>query len=514
MYQLIKAITGVLLLTGCVGYDFQDIEKDPSYALPLSQTAASKVGALAAPQIDAHPGQSAFYFQHDGVDALASRILMAERAEQSIDAQYYLFSPDDTSRALIGAMLAAADRGVRVRLLLDDIFTKGYDTWMLALDSHPNFEVRLFNPFLRRQSRWVDGLVGFKRINRRMHNKSFTVDNKFTIIGGRNVGSEYFAANEDMNFGDLDVAAFGPVVQDVSSMFDQYWNNDLAVPVSEIAKPLDDPAAALGQVRTRISQALAKLTTSQYGDALSANMQGLFDVTADELIWADYELVFDQPELGRTDAQAKGADTIVYKLAESVNNAQNELIIVSPYFVPTKTLLARIRDLRDKEVKVTILTNSLASTNHHVVHSGYYPSRKKLLKMGVEIWEQKPDARILGTEQSDRQDSVSGLHTKAFLVDRQELYLGSFNFDPRSVNINTELGVIIKSAEAGTIMGDRADILLPKLAYQVILTEQGNVAWIDNSGDKPVIYTKDPQTSWGTRFKVGLMRLLPVNGQL
>lgn len=297
-------------------------------------------------------------------------------------------------------------------------------------------------------------------------------------------------------------------------MFDQYWNNDLSVPITEVAEAPEDPEQAMRDFRERIKKAVADNKSSVYGKKLSANIQDLFDVTADDFLWADYELVFDQPELGRTDAKAKDAATIVYKLAEAVDKAENEIIIVSPYFVPNKKLRKRIESLVDKGVKVRVLTNSLASTNHHVVHSGYYPARKPLLKMGVEIWEQKPDAVTTGTDDVDKEDAVSGLHTKAFLVDRNELYIGSFNFDPRSADINTELGVIIKSSEVGEIMGDRADSLLPQIAYQVILTEQGDLAWVDSSGDKPVVYTKDPKTSWGTRFKVGFMRLLPVKGQL
>ena len=249
MKQRLLLIALVTLTSACATPSF-DAPKTESRA--FTDTGDTRMGVASKRLTARHPGKSAFLLQSDGIDALATRVLLSDSAERSIDAQYYLISNDVTSYLFLDALLSAADRGIRVRLLLDDILTSGYDRGMAALDAHPNVEIRLFNPFIRRNWRILDGLTQFKRVNRRMHNKSFTVDNQITIIGGRNIGAEYFAAREDMNFGDLDVVGFGPVVRDVSRMFDRYWNDELAVPATAVIDPPEDPESELEAVsRTR-----------------------------------------------------------------------------------------------------------------------------------------------------------------------------------------------------------------------------------------------------------------------
>jgi len=508
LYIVICAVVSV----GCATVDFDDVTKTESTA--YTDTDDTRIGKATKLLIEQNPGKSAFMLQKDGIDALATRILMSARAERSIDAQYYHFSDDDTSSLFVGAMLAAADRGVRVRLLLDDILTAGYDRSMVALDAHPNFEIRLFNPFLRRGSRWVDGILGFKRVNRRMHNKSFTVDNRFTIIGGRNIGAPYFSANEERNYGDIDVAAVGPVVQDVSAMFDLYWNDELAVPVTAVIDSPEDPEAELERVREVVRQAIEDVQETPYAEALTRNIDDMIDIDIDDFTWAAWELVYDDPEKGRTDEEANAAESIRTPLSESLQSAKKELLIVSPYFVPNKKLIDGMQEIIDRGISITVVTNSLASTNQEVVHTGYAPSRKPLLKIGVEIWEIRPDTFVRGTDESELEDASSGLHTKAFAVDRSELFLGSFNWDPRSAYINTELGVIIKSPEITGGAVDLSKARLPEVAYRVILTEEGDLAWVEESDDGPVVYTKEPQTTWGQRFKIGFLRILPIKGQL
>jgi len=235
-------VIGFALLHGCASVDF-DYPKPASNA--LTDTGDTYYGKQLDGLAEQHPGEAGFYPLSNGIDALAARLLLAERAERTLDAQYYLIKQDIVSHAFINALLRAADRGVRVRLLLDDIFTSGYDAGMAGLDSHPNFEIRIFNPFARRSARFMDGLTNFSRVNRRMHNKSFTVDNQITIIGGRNIADEYFGAREDAKFGDLDVLGVGPVVNDISNMFDTYWNHERAAPIAAFADMPDDPAAEL-----------------------------------------------------------------------------------------------------------------------------------------------------------------------------------------------------------------------------------------------------------------------------
>ena len=230
--------------------------------------------------------------------------------------------------------------------------------------------------------------------------------------------------------------------------------------------------------------------------------------------WAPWQLVYDDPEKARTDELADAAASIRTPLVESLQSAREALLIVSPYFVPTDKTIKGIRELIDRGIEITVVTNSLASTNHVMVHSGYGPSRKPLLKMGVEIWEVKPDSFISGTDEAGVDDTIAALHTKGFVVDRKELFVGSFNWDPRSAYINTELGIIIESPEIAGAAVDRTRAHLPEAAYRVILTEQGDLAWVESSGDTPIIYTKEPKTSWGRRFKVGVYGILPIKGQL
>jgi putative cardiolipin synthase len=501
----------VTLTSACATPDF-DAAKTESKA--FTDTDDTRIGKAAERMVAEHPGESAFLLQSDGIDALATRIRLSDRAERSIDAQYYLISNDVTSVLFLSGLLSAADRGVRVRLLLDDVLTSGTDRGIAALNAHPNVEIRLFNPFVHRSWRVIDGLTGFSRVNRRMHNKSFTVDNQITIIGGRNIGAEYFAAREDMNFGDLDVVGFGPVVRDVSQMFDRYWNDELAVPATVVIDPPEDPKSELEWAHERIAHAREDVQTTPYAEALTRNIEDVIAIEADDFSWAPWELVYDDPEKARTDHLADEAASIRTPLIESLRAAQEEILIVSPYFVPTKNTLKGIQEFIDRGIGVTVVTNSLAATNHPMVHSGYGPSRKPLLKMGVTIWETKPDAFISGTDEAGVQRAIGALHTKGFIVDRKELFIGSFNWDPRSLYINTELGVIIKSPKIAGAAVDRTKARLPEVAYRVILTEQGDLAWVEASGDTPIIYTKEPKTSWGRRLKVGLYGILPIKGQL
>ncbi len=507
----LRRIAYVSLLTAlaaCASVDF-DYPKTESTA--VDSTGDTFADRQFSEIIAAHPGESGFWLLFDGIDALALRLLMAERAERSIDTQYYLITNDLVGYVFIGSLLKAADRGVRVRLLLDDIQTKGYDAGMAALDSHPNFEVRIFNPWSGRGSRM--GLTEFGRINRRMHNKSFTIDNRATIIGGRNIADEYFGARQDVNYADVDVFAVGPVVNEVSTMFDSYWNSITAVPVPGFAKMPDNPQEKLKELRARIEDEVDKVRDTQYAEAVKADYEAYIDRNASILTWAPYELAYDSPDKAQKDLAAE-ADSIVTTLAAAVDRAEKELIVISPYFVPRKSGVEYFQTLRDRGLEVTVITNSLAATNHAIVHSGYAPSRKPLLEMGVKIYEVKHTLALGSVERGGGGASLATLHTKAFIVDRDELFVGSFNWDPRSIHINTELGVIIKSPQ---LAGDTAaliDAALDTRTYEVILNEKGQLRWVDRSSGEDVILTKEPDTTWGRRFNANFMRILPIRGQL
>ena len=502
---------GALVIGGCATVDF-DYPREETFAPTAEETSDTYLGSRTSVRAAKHPGESGFYLQFDGIDALAGRFALAKRAEKTIDAQYYLITNDKVGLLFIGALLQAADRGVRVRLLLDDIQTQGYDAGMAALDSHPNFEVRIFNPWASRSARFMDAF-SFSRINRRMHNKSFTIDNKVTVIGGRNIADEYFGARQDINFGDVDVLSIGPVVQDVSNMFDLYWNSDKAAPVPAFAKMPDDPVAALEALRKKVRDVLADVADTQYGEAVKADYDSYIYGKARQLTWAPYKLAYDSPD--KADKKlAEDAKKITTTLAGVVEKANKELVVVSPYFVPRKSGLAYFQGLIDRGLDVIVITNSLAANNHGIVHSGYMGSRKKLLKMGVRLFETKVTATVTGVERGGAGASLATLHTKAFMVDREYVFVGSFNWDPRSVAINTELGVIIDSPEMGDSLGKQIDSALLNRTYEVVLNEDGNLRWVDNAGDEPIILTKEPDASWWRRTKAQMGRILPVRGQL
>jgi putative cardiolipin synthase len=439
---------------------------------------------------------------------------LAQRAELTIDTQYYLIKNDLTSRAFIDALLDAADRGVRVRLLLDDIFTKGYDAGMAALDSHPNFEIRIFNPFARGgMGRAWSSATDFGRINRRMHTKSFTVDNQVTIVGGRNIADEYFGAREDAKFDDVDVIGIGPVAREVSGMFDSFWNHETALPVPALANMPDDPAAELEALRGRLQVWRDSVSDSKYLDAVAQRSLKALDSDSTSFEWAPYTLVYDSPDKGIKD-KAGEINSITTSLGDSLQSAEKEIIILSPYFVPRKNGVEILSEIAARGVDITILTNSLATNNHVSVHGGYAPSRKPLLKNGIRIFEARPDADVLGSEVSAADDATATLHTKAYLVDRKEVFIGSFNFDPRSANLNTESGVLIRSPKIAAWFDMRISETLKTHTYELFLNERGDLRWRAYEDGQEVIYEKEPETTWSRRFNAGFMRLMPIQGQL
>jgi putative cardiolipin synthase len=501
------------LSASCTSIDF-DYPRVASTA--LVNTTDTALGKKYSPERARHPeGESGFHPLDDGIEALAARLLLVEQAERSIDIQYYLIKDDQVGRALLHALVRAADRGVRVRLLLDDVFTSGYDAGMTTLQHHPNFEIRIFNPFHRGfAGRTLGALADFGRINRRMHNKSFTVDNQVTIVGGRNIADEYFAARPDVNFGDLDVTGIGPVVDDVSDMFDLYWNHETALPVAAFYdKPSPDPEGDLQQLRQRLANAYTDMPNGKYRDAVLDRYTAFARAGTEVFRWSDYRLVFDSPDKG-LDSGAGDYQQISEELLEELIRAEKKLIIVSPYFVPRKRGIEALVREKARGIDVTIITNSLAANNQFSVHGGYAPARKPLLEAGVHIYEARPDSEIAGAELVAASGAKATLHTKAFIVDHSAVFIGSFNFDPRSANLNTEMGVIIRDATLAEAMAQRVDQRLPTEAYELFL-EDGDLRWRGlNANGVVVVEDKEPQSSWWERFVAGVMRVLPIRSQL
>ena len=500
------------LLYGCASVPF-DAPKPASYAFDQEATTDTYIGRRITPLVAAHPGQSGFHLLTDGIEALAARLLLSSRAERSIDAQYYLVLNDITGRLFAASLLQAADRGVRVRLLLDDIYTSGYDIGMAALDAHPNLEIRVFNPFSRSRGRLLSGATEFSRVNRRMHNKSITFDNQVTIVGGRNIGAEYFEARTDSNYNDLDILGLGPVAQDVSTAFDTYWNAPVAVPVNRLVDG-KDAAENLNQGRAAIPELIEEARRTPFGAALESTILESISNGAIGLYWSTATVVADPPEKANRDYSGEHPQQLSSVMGPVVRSTDQELVVVSAYFVPGKSGVELFRDLTERGVRVLIVTNSLAANDVVPVHAGYAPYRKSLLKAGVELWEVRAESERESRQQRGLGYSLSSLHTKAFAVDRRYLFIGSFNWDPRSVNINTEMGIYLNAPDLTVPVLERFERRLPEQAYRLRLDEKGEIEWLAWEDGREVVYRNEPKASFWKRFSAGLYRLLPLESQL
>lgn len=483
----------------------------PRHARPLhpshpADTGDTALGKALADQVAAHPGLSGVYPLPDGRDAFAARALLADAAERSIDAQYYIWHDDITGRLLLQKLREAAARGVQVRLLLDDNTLAGMDAVLLDLDGLPNVEVRLFNPFMQRAFRPVGYLSDFGRLNRRMHNKSFTVDNQATVVGGRNVGDEYFGAGDGVMFADLDVLAVGPVVEAVSKDFDLYWNSASVFSATDVihsARKRSDGA----QVRRLPGNDVATRAYIQQLEA-SSLVQKIKDRTL-AFDWVPVQLLSDDPVKGL--GQADESQTLLAALRGVMTGAQKQLTIVSPYFVPTENGTELLASLARRGVSVAVLTNALSATDVPVVHAGYAKYRRQLLEAGVALYELKRDATVVPGKVHGGLTGSSGasLHAKTFQVDGERLFVGSFNMDPRSAVLNTELGLLIDDAKLAGQLQDALTERGPAGSYHVTL-ENGQLRWTTQEDGQIRVYDQEPHATPMQRAIVWTAGKLPI----
>jgi putative cardiolipin synthase len=468
-------------------------------------TAGTELGRAAQHWCHARPQVAGLYRLDSGVDALSARVGLIERAEKAIDIQSYLIKDDISGNLVALHLAAAADRGVRVRLLMDDALTDEVDSGLLSLDEHDKIEVRVFNPFPRRRSRLVSLLANFNILNRRMHNKSFTVDNQVTIVGGRNIADEYYRTGGATEFIDEDLLAIGPPVDAVSDSFDQYWNSPEAIPMAAF-----DRMVAHSRVTESVEE--ARKYVDQHSDtAFLKGVDGrlIEDLIAGrlELVSADAEVVQDGPEQVRNLIRREASATSVY-LQKMVSAATEEVIVISPYFVPQQQGVDFFGALVKKGVRIVIITNSLASTNHSSVHAVYARYRKPLLRHGIELYELRPRSEAMQTE------TKLTLHSKVATVDKRKLFVGSFNLDPRSLYLNTEMGMAVTSP---VLAGRMANSILDSLAdssYKLRLSKKGKLQWLLQTAGIEEIITTEPQSSLWRRFLTKLMSFLPIEGQM
>lgn len=507
---MIKRLISLLLLVGLavVGWAFAS-------RVPLPEATTAKVCMLAQPspdtmlakaishQIDAQRGLNGVYPLVDGHDAFAARLALARAAERTLDVQYYIWHHDTAGYLLAQALRDAADRGVQVRLLLDDNNTRGMDSLLVALNAHPSIEVRLFNPFMRRSQRVLDYITDFRRLNRRMHNKSFSADGVVSIVGGRNIGDEYFGVGTGLMFADLDVATVGPVVHVVESDFNRYWHSASSYPAEWII-PAHTAAEAIA-VKPR-----SDATTQAYLVALAHSdlAQNLAQANL-PLWWASASLLSDNPGKGLGQVPPQG--TVLAHMLPVLAQAKQDITIVSPYFVPTRQGTDALVAATQKGVKVTVLTNSLAATDVGAVHSGYVRYRRDLLKAGVNVYELKPNATVTAIGGGGLSGSSgASLHAKTFAVDGRHFFVGSFNMDPRSAALNTEMGLLYDSPELSAQLATALSTHLPEHAYHVRLDEAGKLYWTSQEQGQQVVYHQEPESTWLRRTLVVLMGYLPI----
>ena len=507
--RLLMATAFSVALAGCAGSP-PTVQKSPSFA--PEDTGTTFLAQRAKGLGDPGDGRSGIHMLVDGPEALGVRLVLSEKAERSIDAQYYLLHDDPTGHLFTWSLLEAADRGVRVRLLVDDMDTSSYDAMTAALSTHPNFDIRLFNPFARGLGKNIASAFDFRRVTRRMHNKSMTFDNQVTVVGGRNIGAEYFAARDDSNYDDLDLLAAGPVAREVSRSFDDYWNSPFAIPVADVVRNRDKKLS-LDEARSRLSVLAEQARTTEYGDALTQGIRDALNSGDLVLDWVPATVMADPPE--KADSRSDPTETLFAAMVPYFQSAQTELVVASAYFVPGERGTEFLASLEERGVQVRILTNSLDSTDVTPVHGHYAHYRKDLLEAGVELWELRPDKARPDRELLGLGQSLSGLHSKAFTIDRHYLFIGSFNWDPRSVFINTEMGILLESPERARRAVENFDRELADSAYRLRLDKNGQIEWLARGKDGSwIAHRKEPSKSAWRKFMSGVYGTLPIRSQL
>lgn len=553
----LATLTLALSASACASLP-QDVPRRPSTAFAgWADTPLGQVVARSTPD----PALSGFHLVSSGEDAYGTLITLADRATRSLDLQYYIVAADESSREILRRVRAAAERGVHVRLLVDDLHSDGKDPAFLRFARHPNIEVRYFNPFpagrFSKLTRFISVAGDVRRVNRRMHNKVFIADNAMAMTGGRNIGNAYFLRAPDTNFLDLDVVVAGPAVRRLSAGFDEYWNSQYAYPVEALANPNEaapgpagtPPGSGVQAAGNRESGASGpggsgsggSGSGGSTGSASAPPEQALVDeaaqreaeqkrleasgMTAPQKIdpnksflarelarggklnfeWARASVLVDNPAKVEPDKLPDSDDTLADEVARMMNAARQEIIIISPYLVPGKRGVEWLTGLARRGVKVRVLTNSLAATDSPIVHVGYKRYREELLRAGVELHELKSRLHRQQRAVGDFKSSQASLHVKAAVVDRTTLFVGSMNFDPRSITQNTETGIIVRNER---LAGQVAQLFTGAVgvnSWRLQLSADDKLQWVDGQGKQAVVLDTEPDTTWSQRFWIDVL---------
>lgn len=486
-------------------------------------TSHTHLAELIRPLEDANPNLTGYHILYDPLEAISARLSLINKAQKSLDLQYYIWDNDNIGALALHNIIQAADRGVKVRLLIDDNNAKKMEGIFLALDQHQNIQVKLYNPYRFRNFRAMDMLLDLKRINRRMHNKSFIVDDQVALIGGRNMSNQYYNASDNYQFSDIDVLLVGKVVKDISQSFDEYWNDSYAYPVRQIVNP-QKHQLRYASLKQQLDEHYQKITVQNYLNL--ANHSRDFDQWLDRSIrfdWVDAFLVKDSPNKIRNKAQPN--EYLNAQLSRYIDPPQHNIDIISAYFVPEKQGTKILSTMAKKGVEVRVLTNSFKANDVWLVHAFYSKYRQELLKNGVKLYEFVPvlDNITLNpatkeiakkTKLSLKGLSRSSLHAKMMTIDDKQVFIGSFNLDPRSAKLNTEIGVLLNSSSLATAIHTTMNHDIDNYSYQLKLTPEQKIQWIRETPQFQKVYKKEPRMQWWQKAGLQFISWLPIEGMM
>jgi len=492
----------------------------PEYAYDID-TKKTELAQIISPLREQNPELTGYHVLYDPLEAIAARINLIEKAEKTLDLQYYIWDNDKIGALALYKIIEAADRGVKVRLLIDDNNAGKMEGVYLALDQHPNIEVKLFNPYRFRSMRPIDMVIDLKRINRRMHNKTFTADIQISLIGGRNMSNQYYNVSDNYQFSDVDVMLVGQAVDDITHSFDEYWNHSYAYPVRSIVNH-NKYTLRYDNLKEQLTRHYREITVQNYLDL--SNRTHDFDQWLNhniQLDWVKAEVVKDSPD--KIQAKAKKEQHLNFQMVKRLDIPTQSVDLISAYFVPQKQGEKKLIELAQENVQVRVLTNSFKANDVALVHAFYAKYRKKLLKNGVQLYEFLPavseENLYANSKEISKQAKVSpkglsrsSLHAKLMAIDNKQVFIGSFNFDPRSANLNTEIGVIINSPPLANAVHETMDDNLKKYAYKLILDSQQKINWLKETPQGIITLRKEPKMKWWQKAGMKVISWLPIEG--
>ena len=508
-----------LSLSACSTLPKQEKIK-PEYAYDI-ETQDTDLSKIITPLKNQNPELTGYHVLYDPLEAIAARINLIEKAQKTLDLQYYIWDNDKIGSLALYKIIEAADRGVKVRLLIDDNNAGKMEGVYLALDQHPNIEVKLFNPYRFRSMRPLEMVIDLKRINRRMHNKTFTADNQISLIGGRNMSNQYYNVSDSYQFSDVDVMLVGQAVDDITHSFDEYWNHNYAYPVRNIVNH-NKYNLRYESLKEQLSQHYHEITVQNYLN-LSNRTQD-FEQWLNhniQLDWVKAEVVKDAPD--KIQDKAKKEQHLNFQMVKRLDTPTENVDLISAYFVPQKKGEKKLTQLANDGVHVRVLTNSFKANDVSLVHAFYAKYRENLLKNGVDLYEFLPavsDENLYANSKEISKKakvslkglSRSSLHAKLMAIDNKQVFIGSFNFDPRSANLNTEIGVIINSPPLANAVHKTMDDNLKKYAYKLVLDSKQNINWLKETPSGIITLRKEPKMKWWQKAGIKVISWLPIEG--